>query len=120
MIQLRRMLMTAMILGLTSTVALSIEGTVRPGYFKLNVKQTEMLDFDGRTVGQYRTVLYIPPEYGKLITVTETPGLVLWFQDDDGRIRNVTLDTGDVNAADSFIIERHGKVSAAASSMGVR
>ena len=78
-----------------------------PGYWKEEVPQQETLDFNGILDVQSRTVIDIPSQYGKLVGIIPGElGVILWFQNDSGDIRNITLSPND-----PIIIKRRGNVT---------
>lgn len=65
----------------------------RNGVYYSPYSLEEKVHFDDQTAGpfiHYRVVAHIPTEYGKLINITD--GGTLWFEDERGTIRNVTVD----------------------------
>ncbi len=75
-----------------------------PGYLKHTQPIDESFDFDGDRFVQQRTVIEIPANYGKLLSIVSGGlGVVFWFEDSQGRLRNVTM-----AASEPLIIERKG------------
>jgi hypothetical protein len=75
---------------------------------------TERFDFGtALTHGIHRIAISIPQSYGRLIHISDWraetakgPMLSLWFEDEEGNLRNVPL-----SVSQPFVIKRAGKVS---------
>lgn len=62
---------------------------------------------DSLDFSQYRSVAFVAPEYGKLLTITGGPGeTLLWYEDAEGVVRNIPVDSQRL-----LSIRREGKRS---------
>lgn len=71
------------------TPNVSIEG----GAARDRVFREERIDAgQSASLGYHRQVILVPPEYGKLVAVTQGRKSVLWYEAEDGTLRNVLVD----------------------------
>lgn len=106
--------------GLTvGTVAIFAVGAVagmairnfKNGLYYSSLTEKENVTFkdrdDSLDFSQYRSVAFVPPEYGKLLTITGGPGeTLLWYEDAEGVVRNIPVDSQRL-----LSIRREGKRS---------
>jgi len=79
-------------------------GGVQGGGYHSAIPISEPLQFGDLKTTIQRTSVQVPEEYGKLIQITPTKGAaMLWFQSDDGIIRNVIIANDNL-----WIIQRDG------------
>jgi hypothetical protein len=103
-------LVTAAIFAVGAAAGMAIRN-LKNGIYYSSLTEKEDLNFkdreDSLDFSQYRSVAFVPPEYGKLITVTGGPGdTLLWYEDAEGVIRNIPVD-----AQRLLSIRREGKRS---------
>ena len=98
--------MTCIALGLFSVRgwALGEIGSVQSGAFVSAAPIQEQLVFGDTKIGMNRQVIQIPAAYGNLVTIIPSEdATVLWFQADDGTIRNVRLESSQM-----ILVQRRG------------
>jgi hypothetical protein len=70
-------------------------GNLENGAFVESMQYTETIEVDTAAYGLLRTPIYVPEAYGKLIAVVPSgPSTTMWFQSDQGVIRNVLVNGG--------------------------
>lgn len=79
------------------------------GLYYSSLTEKEDLNFrdreDSLNFSHYRSVAFVPPEYGKLIAVTGGAGdTLLWYEDAAGVVRNIPVDSQRL-----LTIRREGK-----------
>jgi len=79
----------------------------KTGYVRELAAMRETLEFSATKVTQFRDVYDIPEGFGKLIGITPGgDGVVMWFQNEAGEIRNVSLPV-----TTQLIVKRKGKIT---------
>ena len=106
---------TIEVAGLTAVLFFSL-GPIRLGADDLVVQKSgyvrevgamrETLEFNGQKMTQLRDVYNIPEGFGRLLTITPGgEGVVFWFQNEQGEIRNVSIP-----ANTHLVVLRKGKI----------
>jgi len=99
-----------LLMGLTiaaGAAMISSSGVFENGTFRERVASQERYDFgSGSVYGLYRQSVFIPPDFGKLVSITQgETGTLFWYEAEDKTVRNVI-----VNSNQLLIIRRTGTI----------
>lgn len=99
-------LITGFATAVSNVWALGEIGEIQGGMYRSAVPVSEQVQFGDLKTTIQRTAVKIPDDYGKLMSITPAPGVaVLWFQNDEGVVRNVTIASDEL-----WLIGRGGRI----------